>query len=170
MSADDKSRNEGRRRLIKSAAAAPVVFTLPSGAALAAASSSCEANSLELFNTERPLAVTASSDKWVRARLQAWKFKAVKVGSNGSENVDGFKYNEVYYKVSDGRAEEVALKPGSKPAVYPRQYYYVLINYPGRTLILDASATDVTPMAGASCWNSLMPGDNLSGDNTIIIP
>ncbi|WP_341645746.1 hypothetical protein [Thauera sp. SDU_THAU2] len=148
MSVDDKSRNEARRRLIKSAAAAPVVFTLPSGAALAATSSSCEANSSGLFGRETPRAVEMGTDKWVRARVQALKFKAVKAAGNGSENVNGFMYGDSYYKVSNGGAEEVTLKFGSQPTLYPNQYYYVLVNYPDRTPILDVSAIGATPMAG----------------------
>ncbi len=48
------------------------------------------------------------------------------------------------------------------------EYHYVLLNYPDQTnLILSASQLDRAPIAGASCWNSLMPSANIPASNIL---
>lgn len=162
MSVDDKSRKEARRRLIKSAAAAPVVFTLPTGAALAQSSSTCQASSLERFATENPPAVKVASDNWVRAQFQALKFRV----QGESEESGGFLHNS-YYKVLDGSAQAVVVEEGSVSVNSEVAGYFVLVNAGDpATIILDSSYASA-PIAGASCWNSVV-GDGASNDNIII--
>lgn len=48
-----KSHQDARRRLLKAATIAPVIFTLPNGAALAATSSTCREDSVVLELTEQ---------------------------------------------------------------------------------------------------------------------
>lgn len=165
MSVADKSRNEGRRRLIKSAAAAPVVFTLPSGAALAAVSVTCHDKAKD---RALPAAVVSTpGDGWVRARLQAWTFRE----KNGSSDLSGFMLNGSYYRVLNGKAVPVAhvkMNGSKQPRIDEGTYYYVLVNYPEGSPVLDSADSSATPMAGASCWNSLNPGDSIPADNIII--
>ena len=111
MSDADKSRVESRRRLIKSAAAAPIVFTLPTGSALAATSLSCQTKGLDRFEPTSTPAVVASdgsytSDGWVRARLQSYNFRVD--GDSPSDRSNGFTLNGTnYFKVVGGTASAV---------------------------------------------------------------
>ncbi len=175
MSDADKSRNEGRRRLIKSAAVAPIVYTLPTGAALAATSLSCHTKGLDKFAPGGTAAVESggvsySSDGWVRARLQSYNFRVV--GDPANPRSNGFTLDGTnYFKVSGATASAVSVvtTPAAQaPKVNAGQFYYVLIDYPSGNLILDSSAADVSPMAGASCWNSLAPGAEIPSDNIVI--
>lgn len=162
MSAPDNTSHEKRRRLIKSAAAAPVVLTLPSGAALAASSAMCDKKSADAFAVSPAPAVTALSDRWMRAQLQAYAFKGKVEGQNAATDYTGFKYNGVNYAVINGSA--VPLVQTNQEALLQNQYFYVLVDYKGDQpigLILDSSSISTqNPIAGASCWNSLT-GDTL---------
>lgn len=165
MSTSDNTSHEKRRRLIKSAAAAPVVLTLPSGSALAASSAMCDSKSADTFAASPAPAVTTLSDRWMRAQLQAYSFKGKVAGQNGATDYDtGFKYGGVNYVVVDGVA--VPLLQTNKETLLPGTYCYVLVDYRGDQpvgLILDSSSIgDQNPIAGASCWNSLT-GDTLVG-------
>ena len=171
MSDADNSHSEGRRRLIKSAAAAPIVFTLPTGSVLAATSISCHTKGLARFETTTPAVVAGdvnyTTDGWVRTRLQSYNFRVS--GDTGSTRSNGFLLNGNYYKVSGATATlvSIVLNNGQGPQENSGQYFYVLVDYPIGNLILDAGE-DVTPMAGASCWNSLAPGSGIPSDNIII--
>lgn len=170
MSAPEKTSNEKRRRLIKSAAAAPVVFTLPSGAALAATSATCDAKSLARFDPGSVQAVVSTAgDGWVRAQFQSWTFR---IKGQSSSSI-GFNYGSQWYVVSNGSASLVLAEVHTNGANAPRQrageYHYVLLNYPDQDLVLDASQFNIAPVAGASCWNSLMPSANIPASNTVIL-
>ncbi|WP_345794497.1 hypothetical protein AAG895_05330 [Thauera sp. JM12B12] len=172
MSAPDNTSHEKRRRLIKAAAAAPVVFTLPSGAALAATSSpTCDAKSLTRFNTSSVDAVVSEpGDGWVRGRFQSWTFR---IKSENSSSI-GFKHLGNWYVVSNGSASlvlgEVFTNGSNAPSERLDQYHYVLLNYPDQTsLVFNASQADIAPIAGASCWNSLTPSANIPASNTVVI-
>ena len=164
MSAPDNTSHEKRRRLIKSAAAAPVVLTLPSGSALAASSAMCDTKSADAFATSGAPAVTTVSDRWMRAQLQASSFRGKVDGLNGTSNYAGFTLGGVNYAVINGAAKPIVLSNGSSPSEVPGQYFYVLVDYRGDQLvgpILDSSSIGAqNPIAGASCWNSLT-GDTL---------
>lgn len=170
MSAPDNTSHEKRRRLIKAAAAAPVVFTLPSGAALAATSSpTCDAKSLTRFNTSSVDAVVSEpGDGWVRGQFQSWTFRI----KNQNSNSIGFNHLGNWYLVSNGSASlvrtEVQTNGTNAPKERQGEYHYVLLNYPDQTnLILSASQLDRAPIAGASCWNSLMPSANIPASNIL---
>jgi hypothetical protein len=162
MSAPDNTSHEKRRLLIKSAAAAPVVLTLPSGSALAASSAMCDKKSADTFATSPQPAVTALSDRWMRAQLQAYAFKGKVEGQNAATDYTGFKYSDVNYAVVGGVAVPLVLT--NKDTLMSGTYFYVLVDYKGDQsvgLILDSSTIGAqNPIAGASCWNSLT-GDTL---------
>lgn len=157
MPAPDHSSQEKRRRLIKSAAAAPIVLTLPSGSALAASSAMCDKKSADAFAASPAPAVTAVSDRWMRAQLQQYAFKGKVEGANGAASFTGFKYGGTNYAVVNGVA--VPLVQTNQESMLQGQFYYVLVDYKGDQpvgLILDSSSIGVqNPIAGASCWNSL---------------
>lgn len=173
------ARREARRRILRAAVGAPVVFTLPSGAALAATSSQCEANAQEMAFTQSasmPDQVTGSPDGWLRYSVQ--KYLIPQSGAN----VYGFvlidRYNqEAWYKVEGGAAIPVTLMPGSgagnKPSAVAGQYYYLLVNYEkfqqssDPAVFADPQETNYSPMSG-SCWTSISAGNvSLSSDVTI---
>ena len=163
MSAPDNTSHEKRRRLIKSAAAAPIVLTLPSGSALAASSAMCDKKSADAFADNPASAVTAGSDRWMRAELQKYSFKGKVEGLNGTAEYPGFKYGDVNYAVINGAAKPIELSNGNDAETLQQgQYFYVLVDYKGDHsvgLILGSSTIGAqNPIAGASCWNSLTGG------------
>ena len=174
MSDFHHSPRETRRRLIKSAAVAPIVFTLPSGAALAAASATCDAKSLTTFVNSDPRvkAVDIASDGWVRAAFQRVDFNGKLVQTGAAQAFSGFIYEGRYYGVNEltGVATHVPHVSGQGAAV-PGKSYYVLVSYTSETPIFDsATVTSISgpsPISGGSCWNSLRP--NSVGLNNIIV-
>ncbi|MCB1901547.1 MAG: hypothetical protein KDH16_19810, partial [Rhodocyclaceae bacterium] len=149
---------EKRRKLIKSAVGAPALFTLPGavGSAMAAASLGCDVKSQAAFADESSVEGFPSSarDKWMRVRCEVWQFKIV--GATGPA-VDGFKFNGAYYFVTDGVAEQVAVDANPAPKQVANAYVYALVDYQQgapATIVLDPGNA-VSPIAGASCWNSL---------------
>ena len=68
MPSIDSEQRSRRRRILKAAASAPVVFTLPSGAALAAGSLTCAEKSANLaVSGAVPVpGVTLAPDIWMR--------------------------------------------------------------------------------------------------------
>jgi hypothetical protein len=164
---DDRSppASAARRKLLRSAAAAPAIFTLPCGAALAATSVTCVAKSESMRSSAKGL--TAGTDNWVRVRIQvqnAW-FKA------GTESPIQYKAINVagkWYHAYDGvgvikAGVEIAIPlfspPGKLPAPIPGTYVYGLVDYSksGATGYgyFPADGPVAQPVAGASCWNSM---------------
>ena len=157
MSTTKPSQVEKRRKLLKSAVGAPALFTLPGavGSAMAAASLGCDAKSLAVFADESPVdGFPSAPDKWMRVQCEVWQFKIV--GATGPA-VDGFKFNGAYYFVTDGVAEQVAVDANPAPKQVANAYVYALVDYQQgapATIVLDPGNA-VSPIAGASCWNSL---------------
>lgn len=159
MSSPNPDRTQQRRRLLKTAASVPVVLTLPSGAALAAASGMCVENGLTGFTSDVQR-VAVATDSFVRISLQKYTIKPMT-----GPDVQGFTYNSRWYQVTDGLASEVFPKVnGTGPMVSPveGQFYYALAGYdpsPGGGLtgtpIIDNSLNGTQPVAGGSCWTSL---------------
>lgn len=160
MSSPETERAARRRSLVKAAAGVGAVFTLPSGAALAATSLTCNNKSATLYNEgPKPVTYGTSPDNWMRIKLQ--KYKRIKVRLNGSvTEVEGFTYNGNWFRVvsdsGNNRAIQVVLDSGV-PQKVTGQFYYGLVDYDGTPgkLILDQNQTNLNPIAGASCWNSL---------------
>lgn len=155
-------RTQQRRRLLRAAASAPVVFTLPTGAVLAATSLSCADKSAERFLSEGAPGVTTSPDSWMRFQVPALKIKPQGSGSH----VSGFELNGVYYQPNaDGTVAEITNTNGT-PTPIAGSNYLLLVDYstysstysstssahlyvyPGQTPVSN-------PIAGASCWSSL---------------
>lgn len=147
---------ERRRKLLKGAVGAPALFTLPGavGSAMAAASLGCREKSLTTFAAESPVAGFPSApDKWMRVKCEVWTFTVF----GDSSPTTGFKFNGSYYRVSSNVATSVAVESSPAPAQVVGQYVFALVDYQDgapATIVLDPSGA-VSPIAGASCWNSL---------------
>lgn len=152
-----------RRRVLQAAVGAPVIFTLPSGAALAAASLSCQDKSAQLRTSQGAAGVTSATDTWIRYRLPQYSFKAKNLSTHQSlGTVNGFTFNSKWYIVQNGDAVEVELN-GNGSYTATGSNYYALVDYSkysptaNPTSYVYPSATPVaSPVAGASCWNSLL--------------
>ena len=153
---DKESKKLQRRALVKAVAAAPVVFTLPSGAALATTSLTC-ADKSKLQAVPAPANIkTNETDKWVRYRVQKKKFKVA--GSGPSSFLFGFELNGTLYY---GNGAQVTGTVTDLTTVNG-QYYYLLLDYDayknGSSVIASAYPADNSisnPIAGGSCWASL---------------
>jgi hypothetical protein len=176
MSVSKSDRTEQRRRILRGAVSAPVIFTLPSGAALAQVSTSCAAKSQELAATENPLGIATGLDKWMRFEVEAYSFNgSVKVsgfldattaGSGttpANKNDRYFQLNGLWYRynVADGTAMAVTLSTPT-PSGTPVGPLYVLVDYAAYSAgtnptmyVYPARTPVINPIAGASCWNSL---------------
>lgn len=178
MSSPEQDRAAHRRKLIKAAVAMPAVFTLPSGAALAATSTQCSANSLQAYEQSKPATFAGTTDTWVRLKLERFRIH-VNAGSGGWKQIDAFRYPPAtgpwYQVVDDGsRAVQVTATVfsggGSKNPASTGTYYYGLLDYKGETSppeLLLQQGNGINPIAGGSCWTSLTgvdaPGNILLG-------
>lgn len=158
MSSFQSERREHRRRILKAAAGVPVVLTLPSGAAMAAVSVTCDATSQDLYQVEGAAGFPTSPDSWMRVQLPKYRIRL-----QGSTRVDGFRFisgsTERWFKVDGDEAIEVTgeLHPAHAPQEVAGEYYYGLIDYQNGfgELMLTQNDQNVMPIAGCSCWNSL---------------
>lgn len=155
MSDNEREKLKQRRRaLIKAAAATPAVLTLPSGAALAAASLTCKDKSQTIAQADPPPGARTFNDDWMRYRVPAFSIK------QPGGPVKGFEYPAgTWYKVDGaGKAYSINLQPGNGNLPTPTGgYYYLLVNYSsGQTFDSVYVGQQLpNPIAGASCWNSL---------------
>lgn len=176
MSSPVQAHTEQRRKLIKAAAGASAVFTLPSGAALANVSATCDQKSLKLYQdaAAKPISFTGAPDGWMRIKLQKYKMQSKIVGQTGMSWGEGILFDAVYYRVitdTSGVNKAVLALEVNKAESLNGQFYYGLAHYNGPGgkpgLVLDQQlASKSVPIAGASCWNSLT-GATLNS-NTII--
>lgn len=164
-----------RRSIVKGVAGVPLIFTLPNGTALAAASLSCKDKSHALAQTEPYKGGLVGSpsitDKWVRFKIQAYSIK-----QQSNSFVTGFTLNNLWYSVnlSNGAVNQVTpLGNGNAPTVLAGQFCYLIVDYDKysssaspETYIFLGTDTPSAPIAGSSCWNSLS-GTTASADNLI---
>ena len=132
-----------------------MVFTLPNGSALAAASMSCAQKSDNLADRSPPTGVTTSADTWMRYRLDAYS-----INQSGGP-VSGITFGGKWYRVDvNGIATEVT--PNGNPQPISGSYYYALVDYSTYPTtgaigsVYPAKSPIDNPIAGASCWNSLL--------------
>ena len=156
ISNDDLIRR--RRKLLKGAVGAPVLFTLPVGSALAATSLTCDIKSQQTFASESPstFLTAPSADKWMRARLDVFV-----VNVQGSGPVDAVMVGSDFYRL-DNATTTLILIPQVDIAGTPSltgSQVDVLVDYnvSGMATVVVAPNSPVSPIAGVSCWNSLNP-------------
>jgi len=173
MSSPVQAHTEQRRKLIKAAAGASAVFTLPSGAALANVSATCDQKSLKLYqDAAKPTGFSAATDGWMRVKLQKYNVRAKLPGETSNTTGAGFNYAGKWFRVissTTGGNKAVEVLPVNTTIV-SNEFFYGLVHYDSNAkmgkLVLDQTAETVNPIAGASCWNSLT-GATLNS-NTII--
>ena len=154
MASTDSEKNIKRRRILKAAASAPVVFTLPTGAALAATSLTCADKSAERASLELPAGVTSAPDSWMRFSLPGFR-----INQPGGQ-FQGFNLGGTWYAVNaDGTVTPVT--PNGTPQSNGLTYY-ALVDYDAYSsgqaasmYVYHGGTGVVSPIAGASCWNSL---------------
>jgi hypothetical protein len=161
MSAKEKELLKQRRRaLIKAVGAAPVVLTLPNGAAFAATSLTCADNT----RGAAAASVVEGTDTWVRVSVQKLKFKL------GNKVVYGFSYGNNYYTVAGGAATAYFPPTGTKITSVTNGRYGLLVDYnaPGVYGVYPADSSIGNPIAGASCWNSVNPNGPHAGTGNLV--
>lgn len=161
MSAKEKELLKQRRRaLIKAVGAAPVVLTLPNGAAFAATSLTCA----DKTKGSAAAGVVEGTDTWVRVSVQKLKFKS------DSTVFYGFSYNNNYYKVEGRTATPYVLPNGAKKPSAINGRYGLLVDYnaPGVYGVYPADSSIGNPIAGASCWNSVNPNGPHAGTGNLV--
>ena len=161
MASTDSEKNIKRRRILKAAASAPVVFTLPMGTALAANSISCAVKSADRAANETVAGVTTAPDAWMRFSLPGFT-----INQSGGP-VSGFNFDGRWFRVN-GDGSVTVVTPNGTPRANGVTYY-ALVDYEAYSLGQPASMYVYTgtpidnPIAGASCWNSL-EGTALTGN------
>lgn len=159
-----------RRALIKAAGAAPVVFSLTSGSAVAATSLTCKDKSQSLAQIQQPAGATQGSpDTWMRYKVDAYSIP------QPNADVLGFQYpTGTWYKVVSGVASRVTLQSnGNGQGTLPTStggFYYLLVNYSsGQSFdAVYVGQTIQNPIAGASCWNSLTGGTSATNPPNLV--
>jgi hypothetical protein len=150
-----------RRRLLRGLVGGPAIYTLPLGTAVSAASLTCVDQS-GTSTAPRPLLPT-SPDRWVRVKLQIFKH------GNDSYVVLG----GTYYKLTTAVGGYTAAPDGytGTGAQAQQSYVYGLVDYSGGApTIYPADQVISQPVAGASCWNSVVPTPKASTtDNTVVL-
>jgi len=178
MTNTDKKKQR-RRDILKAAVGAPAVFTLPTGSALAATSLTCVDKGNQL-PTPNGVTTTASSDTWIRYSVPAISFRK---SVSGNVRANGFKLSKSgglagfdYYEVSGTTINQVIPhnNVNEMPVVGITNYYllvdskaYLDTKAPKDYIYLGTAISQ--PVAGASCWNSVIatPGIKTLTSNLI---
>lgn len=174
MSSPVQAHTEQRRKLIKAAAGASAVFTLPSGAALANVSATCDQKSLKLYqDAAKPTGFSGAMDGWMRVKLQKYNVRAKLPGETNNTTGPGFNYNNRWFRVinsTTGGNKAVEVFSPANTTIVSNEFFYGLVHYDSNAklsnLVLDQGAETVNPVAGASCWNSLT-GASLTSNSII---
>ena len=163
MTASDTDQKMRRRKILKAAAGAPVVFTLSTGAALAAGSLGCDVKSANRAATETPPVPgvltsdtsTPSLDDWMRFSLEGYELNRA-----GGPKVDGFLLGGKAYQVNtDGTVTELLDYNGNSKL--NGKTYTAIVDYSSyaagdaESMYVYHGVAVANPIAGASCWNSL---------------
>jgi hypothetical protein len=137
-----------RRRVLRGLVGVPAIYTLPLGSAFAASSLGCVAKSQAFAAEDSPGGITSAPDDWVRAPLVV-KENASNIYVSVSGDDPWFKYEP-----GSGAVTPVEL-PGD--ATDSQQEYYGLVDYQGDNIhgVFPQESAVTSPIAGASCWNSL---------------
>lgn len=121
MTQSKSERNEQRRRILRAAAGAPVILTLPSGAALAANSVTCDVKSKELASSSNPVGVSTvagSPDDFMRYSVQAFTVSQTEGGAPAT--VTGF------LDANAGTGTALYQPSGNMVSVNPEDKYFYL--------------------------------------------
>jgi len=154
------TRQELRRRILRAAAGAPVILTLPSGKALAG-SSSCFGKADPALDPPEPLKTSEPTDPsdWVYTPVKKLRFTP---GNSENNYWEGYQLDGRYYRVAcDGNTACDIRFENAVPDNYTGgptgECYWLLAEYPSGTPIPHTTEdfNDYTIIKGDSCWNSL---------------
>ncbi|MCG3186904.1 MAG: hypothetical protein IOMNBAOH_01480 [Rhodocyclaceae bacterium] len=179
---DDQDRIALRRRLLKAAAgAAPMVFTLPVGAQVAASSANqCVAKDAAKVTATTPpryttTATNPTTDGWVRFKAEV---VMVKFNSSGAQNIKAWLVKGKTYAAENKTVNSTTYTIGAliAPTQYgyvslsPQQYANLLVfddgsNPLGFYKIYPETKTSSQTALTGSCWNSVHPGNPLGPGN-----
>jgi hypothetical protein len=160
-------RNEQRRRLLQGLVGGPVIYTLPIGANVAAASLTCIDKGATAGNAAPRLIEDSAlaSDNWVRLRVELMK--------DGSWNY--VFVNSQWFTVQptlNGAWQVVPFHPFVNPptSFNPVKHLYALVDYNNGTgNTFYPADTLIDQPATASCWNSVHASPPLTGQNWFTI-
>jgi hypothetical protein len=162
-----------RRGILKAAAGAPVIFTLPAGAQVAAGSLTCidKQNVLPI-----PEGALSTPDTWIRYRVE----RVTAQFTNPDATYDtAFLLDDIWYKVDGNKVSKITgtlQQNSSNPSsVSTPQYYFLLVDQSkyystttDKSSYVYLGQAIATPVAGTSCWNSITPGtDNDINSNVL---
>lgn len=180
-SPSEEQKKQRRRGILKAVAGAPVLFTLPTGAAVAAVSITCKDKSAALANNNPPpgaLASAAGTDKWVRYRVENLTIQTN--GNQGATFSNAFKLGGIWYQVIGNTVSNIPgnVPPGQNGTSFnPKRYYYLLVDHtkylnstttsPQSFVYLGSTQLVTAPIAGGSCWNSITPGGQVPTSNIL---
>jgi len=146
MSDNEREKLKQRRRaLIKAAGAAPVVFSLANGSAVAAASATCDTKPMG----PTPGNVVTSSDNWVRETVTKYD---ITLKNNGG-TISAFKQGNSYYSISGSEIKQSTYTGNPQS----NGYLYLLKDYTGSSFQVYRAGSTVTNPITTSCWTSLNP-------------
>lgn len=188
MVTSQSERSKRRRQVLQAAVGVPAMLTLPNGAAAAVASLTCAdksqalAQSLQTTSPVKGLATSADTDTWMRYSVQGLRILIPSGNGSSTKWVPGFKLGSAYYEVllgSNGaptgiaESRDLAVVNGNgktNQETDTGKFYYLLVDYAKYSsaslntpeVFVYPANVAASPIAGASCWNSLM-GTHLSG-------
>lgn len=188
MVTSQSERSKRRRQVLQAAVGVPAMLTLPNGAAAAVASLTCadksQALAQSLSGTTSPVkGLAISADTWMRYSVQGLRILIPSGNGNSTKWVPGFKLGSAYYEVllgidgaptgiAEGRNLAIVNGNGkTNQETDPGKTYYLLVDYAKYSsaslntpeVFVYPANVAASPIAGASCWNSLM-GTHLNGN------
>ena len=179
MSNSNSDKQKQRRRnILKAATGVPVIFTLPTGAALANTSLTCVDKSKTLANQSPPAGLKTETDTWVRLSVPIYKIRLNKPDST-TEEVFAFTLNSQWYRVTAPSTvtNVTSTRDSSYTQVQQTGNYYLLVDQqkyktssptsPQNYVFLGSENAVTSPVSGGSCWNSINPGANMGSTNTL---
>ncbi|HSG23901.1 MAG TPA: hypothetical protein VLA64_13185 [Azonexus sp.] len=175
----EEQKKQRRRGILKAVAGSPVLFTLPTGAAVAAVSITCKEKSATLAsNSTPPGALAGGTDLWVRYRVENVTIQTT--GSGGTTFPNAFNLGGIWYQVNGNTVSKVLgnINTGQGATSFsPKKYYYLLVDHtkylnstvtsPQSFVYLGADQSVAAPIAGGSCWNSITPGAQVPTSNIL---
>jgi len=177
-SQSEEQKKQRRRGILKAVAGTPVLFTLPTGAAVAAVSITCKEKSATLATPPSVLDSAVGTDIWVRYRVENVTIQTT--GSEGATFSNAFKLGGNWYQVNGNTVSPIPgnVPPGQSGTSFDtKKYYYLLVdhtkylNSPVNSeqlfVYLGTDNSVNAPVAGGSCWNSITPGAQVPSSNIL---
>jgi len=173
LRSEEEQKKQHRRGILKAVAGAPLIFTLPTGAVVAATSLTCNEKSNNLPTPAGATTSASTSDTWIRYKVQR---KVIRLVTNGSTTSvrNAFTLGTDWYQVdhTTGMVTKVTNLDSTYPAVdVQNRFYYLLVDHDKysesaspESFVYLGTAPVLDPVAGTSCWNSVTPGANLTSN------